>query len=464
MSTFSTAESSPWTSPKDPHALKRRHTRGNTAHSHATLRSASSSPSLTLITFSENSFTNKSHMRREESLHPIGSSAGATQPPRITDSRRYGYAGDIDDFEKSNQSTGVPSWFGSLRSFVISVNSSSRGAFTPLAQSPPSKPAPSILSPSRGRSSSIYYAGSLDDHDTEDDYGSENNYDEPLTSMNGLKENRVRGPRMNWAALDPSLGGLFPASYKAVPGSEPELSSPSCSSSASSLHSPTLSNIEDLAISEEPYRDDDSGDDGDDGGEESLSTSPRFIGDDLSMDENSYMSAYPTPSSSSFSAPTSALSFIRSYVPSLSNFHDINSGSTGTRGSGAKSDVSTGTGFWSIRKLSMNLLSNNQYAPVDTSEEAIQGRPETPGDGQVQDWRHWEDDESGESCKSDSDSRGRGNNDAGSPPVSYLSSILTTASGVVAAKSSQYISAHVRDNLEQLPIGSRGLKKIGRTD
>ena len=112
----------------------------------------------------------------------------------------------------------------------------------------------------------------------------------------------------------------------------------------------------------------------------------------------------------------------------------------------------------------MNLLSNNQYAPVDTSEEALPERPETPRDGRVHDWRSWDDGESSEGGKSDSDSRGRGSNGGGPSRGSYLSSILATASEAVAAKGSHYIQAHVRDTLEQLPAGSRGLKKIGRTD
>ncbi|KAF9350272.1 hypothetical protein BGX26_011532 [Mortierella sp. AD094] len=427
---------SPWPSPKDPYHLKRRHTRGKTAHSRSSSRSVSS-PASPFISFSDN-LASKNFTYREEDLHRIDPSS-TKQSPRPKDSKRTELHIDLDDMEKSIQPTNVPSWFGSLRSFAISASTSSRGAFAPLGSS---KTSSSILSRSqcRGRSSSIYYAGSLNSDDSDSDYNSEA-LDEPITDKNGLKENRVRGPRRSWAMLDPSLGGLFPPSYKAVPGSEGELSSPTCSSSASSLHSPTL-NVEDLAISEAPYRDNDSGDDANDAGDE-LGSSRAKSDDAMSNYEaysNTAATAYPT--SSVPSPTTSAFSLIKSYVPSLPSFQDSSSGSGGAQRTGAESSASTG-GFWSIRKLSLNLLSSsNQYVSADNLSEDVQNeRSESPisEDKREKPYRD-DEDSSEETISTPTSSRGS--------TVSYFSSILSSATSAVSSKGSQLISTQVRDNLE----------------
>ncbi|KAF9110132.1 hypothetical protein BGX27_006739 [Mortierella sp. AM989] len=385
--------------------------------------------------------TSKSHPYREEDLYRIDT-LSVKQAPRTKDTKRSEAYKDFDDVEKSSLSTGgVPSWFGSLRSFAISASSNSKGAFTSLATSKTGSP---ILShtPSRGRSSSIYYAGSLKSDDSDSDYNSEA-YDEPITDKNGLKENRVRGPRISWAMLDPSLGGLFPASYKAVSESEAELSSPTCSSSVSSLHSPTIASVEDLGISEAPYRDNDSGDDADDGGNELSKYEPY---------SNTAAIAYPT--STAPSPTSSAFSLIKSYVPSLPSFNDSNSGPAGTtQRTGTESGASSEAGFWSIR----NLLSSNQYRTADSSSSEdvhcegadLTSVSEKPYKDEASD--------NNERC---STPPGSGSN-ASSPMSSYFSSMLSSAT---ISKESQLISTQVRDNLEQLPISSKSIKKIGRTD
>ncbi|CAO3564402.1 unnamed protein product [Mortierella alpina] len=360
-----------WTT--GPSDLKRRHTRGNTAVSQTSTRFHSTVPATVLSGKNHGSFEDDYIPCRDDgtpssSAHAAINSKGQSRAGGAT-------RVDMDSTDKSS----VPSWFGSLRSFAISASSSSRGAFTPLL--PPTGPKSSRSkcksksnyslsssssssgslgrSRSRGRSSSIYYANTLDDPDSDGDGDSDGYQDEPVTSKNGLKENRVRGPRTSWALLDPTLGGILPQSYKVVPGSEPEpeLSSPSSSSDSScesSLPSPaSLSNVESLAISETRYHRDTDDDDAFEEGYGAVDDSH----------ENDLVSKRPRSKTSSSG---SAFSLIKSYVPSLPTFTDSGSGSTA-----AAEKRSSGTGgLWSMRRLSMNLLSSNQYAQLDTSKTA----------------------------------------------------------------------------------------------
>ncbi|KAI1315315.1 hypothetical protein EDD11_000976 [Mortierella claussenii] len=537
MSTLATTNTqSPWLSPKDPQHLKRRHMRRNTCHSRTSSYSMASAPSSSFTSLSDKNYSTtsprKNRSRRDEELNGIDSVESChispAQPPRIKTSylgnQRGGLSdGDIDDFDKSSQQPAtavVPSWFGSLRSFAISASSSSRGAFAPLTASSKSRSSPSSSSsssscssssyhaPSRGRSSSIYYAGHLSD-DSDSDYNSENNCDEPITNKNGLKENRVRGPRMSWAMLDPSLGGLFPPSYKALSALEPELSSPSCSSSASSIHSPTLFNVEDLAVSDVPHRDDQDTAEKCRVHEDDYWTEDRksMPGDIAPSIGNEFASAYPTPAVTS--AASSAFSFIKSYVPILPSFQDANSStlssatapSASAPQSGFSQSSSTittsGSSFWSIRKLSLNLMSSHQYAAVDGSASDDERDGGYDGLSRYGSVTYHSDSSTGSSGDDFNDRiHGREDDDkeenygAASFPAtlstscstvnvvhtsssaslplssSYLGSMLSNASSTVAAKGSQYISSQVRDNLEHLPvsISTRSLKKIGRTD
>ncbi|KAF9950679.1 hypothetical protein BGZ72_007689 [Mortierella alpina] len=366
-----------WTT--GPSDLKRRHTRGNTALSQTSTRSHSTLPATALSGSSEDDFTQHLDANsKSPNAHPATHSNSNSRAGGVTRE-------DMDHTDKSS----VPSWFGSLRSFAISASSSSRGAFTPLL--PPTGPKSSRSksksksnyslsssssssgslghSRSRGRSSSIYYANQLDSPDSEGDCDSDGYQDEPVTSRNGLKENRVRGPRTSWALLDPTLGGILPQSYKAVPGSdpEPELSSPSStsdSSGESSLPSPaSFSNVERLAVSETRYHRDT---DDDDAFEEGYGPVDDSYDNDL-------VSKRPRSKTAS---SNSAFSLIKSYVPSLPTFSDSASGSTA-----AAEKRSSGTGgLWSMRRLSMNLLSSNQYAQLDTSKDMNhQERTDRPG-------------------------------------------------------------------------------------
>ncbi|KAG0305266.1 hypothetical protein BGZ98_004398 [Dissophora globulifera] len=458
MSTLSMMDShSPWSNAKDIQSLKRRHIRGSTANSHTSLRAASLSPPP--------SYPYK-HNTADEDLYRIDSPANTAQPSS-NKGVKHVHGKDADDFDKSSQATGVPSWFGSLRSFAISATSNSRGAFAPLDQTPTSRRTSSISahSSSRGRSSSIYYACAIDGDDSDSDYGSENN-DEPITSKNGLKENKVRGPRMSWAALDPSLGGLFPQSYKSVPGSDAEPSSPSGSSAASSLHSPTFSNIEDLGITDVPYRDDNNDDNLEHSRAEPYAAYPQMQEDpSVSADMTSWRNmASPdraqSPTTLS-SGPASAMSFIKSYVPSLPSFHDADVESAETLRTASKAN--TGSSFWSFRKISMNLMSGgNQYASIGTGAETRDESIESINSGSS--YRDDVEEREGESSSNNSFSSDKSVAQTSSPPTSYFGSILNSASSAVAAKSSQYISSNMRDNLEHLPINSKSLKKIGRTD
>ncbi|KAF8980814.1 hypothetical protein BGZ46_003680 [Entomortierella lignicola] len=431
-----------WSSPKDPHHLKRRHTRGSTTQSHSSSRS---SPTLPFTSFSD-SLSSKSHIFRDEDLHRIDLSGGR-QLPFTKDNQPAEFYRNSEDMERSFQPNGVPSWFGSLRSFANFTASNSRGAFASSTSSKNISP----RSQCRGRSSSIYYAGSLNSDDSDSDCNSET-FDEPITEKNGLKENRVRGPRKSWAMLDPSLGGLFSQSYKAVPGSDSEPTSP-CSSSASSLDSPALI-VEDLTISETPYRDYDSG------YEVDYDNVANRTEPEDSKYEPSNTATATIAYSSAPSSTTSAFSIIKSYVPSLPSFQDLNSGSGGATEPNAS--TKPGAGFWSIRTLSMSLLSSNQYiSPNNASEDTYHARSSSPSDGDEVDKPHRDDDEdtSDESAMSSPLS-----SPSGSSPISYFSSILSSATSTVSSKGSQLISTQVRDNLEQLPVSSKSIKKIGRTD
>ncbi|KAF9914079.1 hypothetical protein BX616_009013 [Lobosporangium transversale] len=366
-----------WISPKDSHNLKRRHTRGNSSYSRSSRTTFSSSLSSN-ISLSDSTYIHRDH-------HPYQDEELCCTDSLCTKNNiRYGgYNNNINDLEKPMQSSDVPSWFGSLRSFAISASATSRGVFTSLNASLPSHSSKSnpSSSPCRGKSSSIYYAGLLDD---DSDSGSSNNYDEPITSKNGLKENRVRGPRMNWAKLDPSLGSIFSQPYKAIP--EPELSSPSSPStaSASSLQSPTFSDVEHLAVSEACRHDDDASiyhaeidrvtSNGDDECPKfsSYRHYGRMLKEDADLGNGPTSNAYANAYLGSKSTPTtSAFSYIKSYVPSLPGFNNE------TKRTGARSPTtvssslssSSGTGLWSIRKLSMTLLSNDLYAPIDPSSD-----------------------------------------------------------------------------------------------
>ncbi|KAF9987310.1 hypothetical protein BGZ75_000773 [Mortierella antarctica] len=394
--------SNPWTT--GPSDLKRRHTRGNTAISQTSSRSHSTVPGTALSGKSNGSFEDDFTQHRDDRAMPSNAHPA-------THNKSHSRAGgatraDMDSTDKSS----VPSWFGSLRSFAISASSSSRGAFTPLL--PPTGPKSSRSkcksksnyslsssssssgslgrSRSRGRSSSIYYANALDDPDSEGDCDSDSYQDEPVTSRNGLKENRVRGPRTSWALLDPTLGGILPQSYKVVPGSdpEPELSSPSSTSDSScesSLPSPaSFSNVESLAVSETRRDTDD-----DDAFEEGYGP----VDDSY---ENDLVSKRPRSKTSSSG---SAFSLIKSYVPSLPTFSDSASGSTA-----AAEKRSSGTGgLWSMRRLSMNLLSNNQYAQLDTSKNA---NSQERNDKSVEAGQRREDGEEGEDEEEEENTQG----------------------------------------------------------
>ncbi|KAF9956555.1 hypothetical protein BGZ70_009843 [Mortierella alpina] len=360
-----------WTT--GPSDLKRRHTRGNTSVSQTSTRSHSTVPVTVLSGKNHGSFEDDCTQQPDDSS--MSSNAHAATHNKSQSRAGGATRVDMDHTDKSS----VPSWFGSLRSFAISASSSSRGAFTPLL--PPTGPKSGRSkcksksnyslsssssssgslgrSRSRGRSSSIYYANALDDPDSDGDGDSDSYQDEPVTSKNGLKENRVRGPRTSWALLDPTLGGILPQSYKVVPGSdpEPELSSPSSSSDSScesSLASPaSFSNVESLAVSESRYHRDTDDDDAFEEGYGAVDDSH----------ENDLVSKRPRSKTSSSG---SAFSLIKSYVPSLPTFNDSTSGSTA-----AAEKRSSGTGgLWSMRRLSMNLLSSNQYAQLDTSKIA----------------------------------------------------------------------------------------------
>ncbi|KAF9387170.1 hypothetical protein CPB97_002898 [Podila verticillata] len=451
-------------SPKDPHHLKRRHTRGNTARS--LLDSRSSSPALSTLSddFMCNSQrfdghsrikSNKSgNLHFDDPFYPYTEpSCASSSPPSSTNRSRTSTA--TPSVITSSHSTSlapnsstpspsVPTWFGSLRSFAISASTSSRGAFAPLVTSSSSSSS-SLTShtPSRGKSSSIYYAGSsiMDPYDSDDN----DREDEPITDRNGLKENRVRGPRKSWSVFDPSVGGLFPQTYSAVPTtSEPDLSSPStCSSSSSSLHSPTDSQIEELGIPDEGY----------------------CVHDQDCYKETSHV-FYSSSSSSSPSIPTptssSAFSMFKSYVPSilpgfdsrtakgpiaLSDDHTPTSSPKPSTPTTTMASDAPNTGFWSLRKLTMNFMSNNQYEQVGSFEDE---KEEDPSEVISPDERYRDD------LEDESD----GSKKASASGSAYLSSVITSSMAMGLP-----VSNSVRDRLERLPGGGlQSVKKIGRLD
>ncbi|KAF9362679.1 hypothetical protein BGX34_005689 [Mortierella sp. NVP85] len=325
MSAVDTQNHSLWSSPKDLYSLKRRHTRGKSARSHA-FKLSKPSPSSSSVSFSENSL--------HEPSHAVDPSQDVASPPRAK-GRHNGYDTDLNESDRSVRPSGVPSWFGSLRTLTISATSSTKGAFAPLVQSSKSS------SRSKGRSSSIFYTGTLEDQDNDSDGNDDHYYDEPLTSRNGLKENRVRGPRMSWN-IDPSLGGLLPQSYKTVSGSEP--SSPT-TMSASPTSLSMQYKVEDLAISHAPSRDDHPG-------ANDADAHPDDAWDALSDDHAAGTS--PLSGATTTTTPTSStFSFIKAYVPSLP--------SSGGQRNSSGSSTPTGSGFWSIRKL----LGSKQYVSLD---------------------------------------------------------------------------------------------------
>lgn len=320
----------------------------------------------------------------------------------------------------------VPSWFGSLRSFAISATTSSRGAFTPLntSSSPSSSSSSSTSSSpksskkSRGRSSSIYYSSTRlyddDDDDDNESGGSDSSRDdEPVTDLNGLKENRVRGPRVNWMALDPSLGSFFAGAggvtYKPLVTSEsnPDLASSNEIGCEVRREGGRVSGVEDLGIAEAPYYDeleDESGDEGRGGSGRSGSdrgrvrTSVRRAsasgGDVSSCGEDSAWARAMDVSESGVvftmpvAAPSSTLAFLKSYVPTLGGGSDPTTSPTTasptktstvspTSPTSAPAAAAAGGGFWSLRKLSMNFLSGNQYSAVGNNDKsALTGEDE----------------------------------------------------------------------------------------
>lgn len=343
-----------------------------------------STPSASIISFPENSI-HPDQTLCSESPQQMDSTPDVSPSPRVKGSK-HGFENDFDDSDRLVRPSGVPSWFGSLRS-------SARGALAPLVQSSSSKSISSTSSRSkcRGRSSSIYYGCTLDDQDSDSDGNNDDYYDEPITSRNGLKENRVRGPRMSWGNIDPSLGGFLPQSYKTVSGSELEPSSPTCAS-------PT-SKVEELKVSEAHPRHDQGDVDAED-------NSDNTWGDSLSDDH--YTGT--TPLSSAGAPPVSSsstLSFIKTYVPSLPRFQDTNSGST--------TNQSSGSGFWSIRKL----LGSRQYVSLDSDQHEQLRTPD----------------------RSDSiESFGDMNDETGTMPLT------------------------LSDNHERVPVRSRSMRKMGRAD
>ncbi|KAG0338738.1 hypothetical protein BG004_007099 [Podila humilis] len=541
---------SPWSSPMDPRHLKRRHTRGNTARSSSSsshlnlLDSRSSSSSLSALSSNDdyhffNSNSNAASFDTNNGGHRKQQQQQQQQHSRIKSSKSAHF--QYDDPFCTPYSDGVPSWFGSLRSFAISASTSSRGAFAPLVASTSSSSSQSSSSshttPSRGKSSSIYYAGSssiIDPYDSEDsDLLLQE--DEPITDRNGLKENRVRGPRKSWSVLDPSLGGLFSSqSYTAVPtssatSSEPELtSSSSCSSRCPSLHSSsTDSHIESLGIPDIGderhigcYRDDE-----DDSTNAKDNFDRCYAPASLSSSSSSSFSTEPslsptTPTTTtSSSSSSSAFSILKSYVPNSilpgfsgkgpialpDNVSHISSQKPSPPSSSSVMPPSSlasseavapsTTGFWSLRKLTMNFMSNNQYEQVgnnnnnkgdneddddDDPGNYSKGRIQTEGEinsaeptsCRSRTWlpvvekgqRYRDDPESEEDAENLSKIQG-----GSTSTVGYRSSMLGSASSTVMSKGLQQlppVSNGVRDRLERLP-GSGGLhsvKKIGRQD
>ncbi|OAQ31517.1 hypothetical protein K457DRAFT_154194 [Linnemannia elongata AG-77] len=489
MSTMHCANnaSSPWSSPKSQlqNPLKRRHTRGNPSHSptSTSIRSLSLSPTVSSVSLSDSPNnnnniktspgfkSNKQHQQQQAphstrrntdfqhhdfSHHDLNSSYHDFHPQQQqhqrddNEDRVHGSSVMASSSGIGAKGNFVPSWFGSLRSFAISATTSSRGAFSPLnttssssSTSSSTSSSPKSSKKSRGRSSSIYYSSTrvFDDDDDEDENDSGSSSEEPVTDLNGLKENRVRGPRVNWMALDPSLGSFFAGSYKPLPTSESE---------------------NDLRSS--------SNEGGWEGGRVGVFTMPVAA-----------------------AAPSSTLAFLKSYVPSLGGSGSDSCSSptttspttstttsspiTPTTTPAAAAAAGGAGGFWSLRKLSMNFLSGNQYSTVsdksaltgedehDTGEEE-ESRPREEGHraGYRDDYDDFDDHVDGrrithenvgtkESSTTPPVSAGGGG--GGGLTVSYLASMVSNATQVGA----QYIPVQVRDQLPVAVVSSRSLKK-----
>ncbi|KAF9136595.1 hypothetical protein BG015_003085 [Linnemannia schmuckeri] len=267
--------------------------------------------------------------------------------------------------------------------------------------------------------------------------------------------------------------------------------------------------MEDLRIAEASYRDDESGESGDEGRQRSgygrsgsgsgTSRARDSVDNSCEKDDGSVwaramddatvpeVGVYTMP----VAAPTSTLAFLKSYVPSLRGTGSDSSTSPTTTSPTTPATTATpitpttaaaaaggGGGFWSLRKLSMNFLSGNQYSAVgdkaaltgededDTGEEE-ENRPREQGRR-----ARYRDD------YDDFDDYGDGfrkttTTDVGvkemapmtpTPPVSaggggltvsYLASMVSNATQVGA----QYIPVQVRDQLPVAVVNSRSLKK-----
>ncbi|KAF9551294.1 hypothetical protein EC957_009178 [Mortierella hygrophila] len=514
--------SNPWSSPKNQlqNPLKRRHTRGNTSHSHTStsIRSLSLSPAVSSVSLSDT--PNNKNTNNVKAYHDFHPQQHQQQQHQRDDREDRVHGSSVASFGAGAKGNFVPSWFGSLRSFAISATTSSKGAFAPLntaASSPTSSSSSSTSSSPKsskkscGRSSSIYYSSTrvFDDDDDDDENDSGSSSDEPVTDLNGLKENRVRGPRVNWMALDPSLGGLFAGSYKPLPTNESEndLSS-SNEGGERGCEGVRVSGVEDLGIAEAPYRsyrDDQSCESsGDDGrrrkggygecGSGSEMRASLARGDLCEEDGGNawarVMGDATAPEVGVFTmpvaAPSSTLAFLKSYVPTLRGSGSDSSPSptaTSPTTSATTSSPITpttpaaaagGGGLWSLRKLSMNFLNGNQYSAVsdksaltgeeeDNTREEEESRPREQGRraGYRDDYDDFDD--YGDGRRISHENVGTRESPT-TPPVSaggggltvsYLASMVSNATQAGA----QYIPAQVRDQLPVAVVSSRGLKK-----
>ncbi|KAG0272664.1 hypothetical protein BGZ95_011554 [Linnemannia exigua] len=336
-------------------------------------------------------------------------------------------------------------------------------------------------------------------------------------------------------ALDPSLGSFFAGTggggggaYKPLSSNEsdPDLSLNSSSGceegEEKGFNCGGQEGVEDLGISEAPYRRDDhegggggygrSGSDVGRGHDRATSRARAWatvVGGDANYrdDDNSAeggawaraMDNSNVPEVGGFTmpvtAPSSTLAFLKSYVPSLGGGASSDSSMTATSptttsprttivtASQTSPATSSGGGFWSLRKMSMNFLSGNQYTAVgdkaahqsddDEEEEGNeregQHRPREQGrrTGYRDDFSDHADDDSGRR-ELQQQRHGGGlskemrsittmptsplSSGSGGLTVSYLTSMVQNATQVGA----QYIPVQVRD---QLPVSSRSVKK-----
>jgi hypothetical protein len=196
-------------------------------------------------------------------------------------------------------------------------------------------------------------------------------------------------------------------------------------------------------------------------------------------------------------APASTLAFLKSYVPSLGGSSDSNTSPTttspttstvsptssvATTAPAAAAAATGGGGFWSLRKLSMNFLSGNQYSAVGNNDKsALTGEDEDDdgmeeegenrlreqgrragyrddyddfddyGDGQ---WRKMEDVVGTKEMTPMTPPASAGA--SGGLTVSYLASMVSSATQAGV----QYIPAQVREQLPAAVVSSRSsLKK-----